>query len=1116
MDVNGKVVVVTGKLKELSRKEAEAKLKALGATVSSSVSKKTDILFAGEKAGSKLSKATQLGTTVLGEKDLLTLFSGGDATTSAPTFDAMASPAEFCAVVDSVNWKKAEHGVIDALNAALFQRKAAQGIDGAHHHAASVVLHAGIARLATNTPHRTEVVSWGLSEDGCHFATGGWVGDDYHAGGTLAVWDVDSGACVNDLHVRGGVGWPDYPDCIQWARDGLRVGLAFDTNGVGYVDPFSGAGVVSSTYVTDGWSRPPGWCWSPDGSRVFVSCWGYQGSSLAGCIATPSVHKVAPVYMKSMGEEKEPPFQPFKEMRWTAGDVVVGWSNHQEVYAVHAKTRRLIWDAKVQGPHTLSPDGARFIHGDTSMVLLDTATGAALKTESQPAADAYFYAPDGLKLLAAKKGVPCRMLDAETFSELAVLPFSVDPTKHYQTPDLEKVAWAPDSKSVVCITREGCIETWSATGTAERLRVEAGAYEGVFYGVGDTVIAASREKLWFIHAASGATIAEHGLFAFPPSDPEEDLLSFPDGDDWGYASRDFVVSQGDIEQRVHLSVGRRHAWPLSWLQAPRFSTLESAVEAKPELFSPSVQTRFTKVAAESKKKTTTKKRAKRKKATRLPFPLEDDKSEKDLIDFAIEVLRASENDHAGTHLCELAIHEAMAGRFDEADALIEGIRTTWYTTHALAHVAAYFARLGNFGLAEKYITRAQDGLDSIRAETGEENFQRNGDFYARVAGWIGAAEVTIGKDGEPWLSDASAKAVAEGAQPHHTMDVATALAFCGRWDDALPMAKKANRWPGQEIAWLAVEECKAAEDTGPLERVLEVASPGHWLLDFTVRACIELGQPQAAWQFRRYFSGISLTEAEERILDAVHAQQGPEAALVLFAAELDKAVEEGQPAAVARHLSLLAKYAPKQADKRVMKFLKSLDLSSLDARYGIPQFLTSMTDVLVRIERTNLLTALLRANPPGGHWFHILKRVDPSEALFQQAHEQAKAFVKPERQGGLLRALHGHPELYAEAFALALEGAGRDRLNLEYLAEAVASVGDFEGAHRIRMRKPKAQRAALTNALATGALKRKHVACGLAMLKELPNGWGTQGREYETMHHLVHSFWDSVPRTSRS
>lgn len=69
----GKTVVVTGTLSNMSRKEAQDVIVSLGGKAGSSVSKKTDMLVAGEKAGSKLDKAEKLGVQVVDEDAFLEL-----------------------------------------------------------------------------------------------------------------------------------------------------------------------------------------------------------------------------------------------------------------------------------------------------------------------------------------------------------------------------------------------------------------------------------------------------------------------------------------------------------------------------------------------------------------------------------------------------------------------------------------------------------------------------------------------------------------------------------------------------------------------------------------------------------------------------------------------------------------------------------------------------------------------------------------------------------------------------------------------------------------------------------------------------------------------------------
>lgn len=72
----GKTVVATGSLQNYSRSEIKAKLESLGAKVAGSVSKKTDYVIAGEAAGSKLTKAQELGVKVLSEEEFEEILRG--------------------------------------------------------------------------------------------------------------------------------------------------------------------------------------------------------------------------------------------------------------------------------------------------------------------------------------------------------------------------------------------------------------------------------------------------------------------------------------------------------------------------------------------------------------------------------------------------------------------------------------------------------------------------------------------------------------------------------------------------------------------------------------------------------------------------------------------------------------------------------------------------------------------------------------------------------------------------------------------------------------------------------------------------------------------------------
>ena len=85
--LSGKSVVVTGTLKKFKRDEIKAMIETLGGRASSSISKNTDFLVAGDKAGSKLTKANELGVEVMTEDEFQSMYGSDAASVGEPDKD---------------------------------------------------------------------------------------------------------------------------------------------------------------------------------------------------------------------------------------------------------------------------------------------------------------------------------------------------------------------------------------------------------------------------------------------------------------------------------------------------------------------------------------------------------------------------------------------------------------------------------------------------------------------------------------------------------------------------------------------------------------------------------------------------------------------------------------------------------------------------------------------------------------------------------------------------------------------------------------------------------------------------------------------------------------------
>lgn len=384
-----------GRFHKLPHATAKAQLEALGARVSGSVSDRTDLVFvAHDVPGRKIGAASTRGIPIYDAKALRAVLKGAakpsagheSATDGARAFadhaslTSAADPAALLAVLSEADWSAfAAERDLPPLRARLLEFERTHGVTEAHRFATDRIRGLGDTRLQHPYGHITEITSFEFSPCGRYLATGSWVGDDYHRGGALQIWEVASGRCVNTLQrIEGGVGWPDYDGTIQWSADSTRVGLAYNTNQVGVFDPFDTR--TTHTYpladasVTDGASRPPTWALAPDGRRAFVST--ASSSSIKGCVvpleaghlfwlpgyAPPAHPYLLPELPEALAEE----VGDEEDELWLEDGV--GWSpdsarlyaydaRHKRDLVIDLATKQVGWAAEEDGPESAGGKG---------------------------------------------------------------------------------------------------------------------------------------------------------------------------------------------------------------------------------------------------------------------------------------------------------------------------------------------------------------------------------------------------------------------------------------------------------------------------------------------------------------------------------------------------------------------------------------------------------------------------------------------------------------------------------------------------------------------------------------------------------------------------------------
>ncbi|WP_067830846.1 WD40 repeat domain-containing protein [Actinomadura kijaniata] len=616
MEIIGKTIVLTGKFGGLSRSAAKRELEAMGARVTGSVSAKTDLVFAGRDAGTKVAAAAARGVPVYDEDDLAAVLAGGELAAEAPGEPARGAapfaaagedPESFLAALRAADWAAfVPARDLPPLRAALTGLEQAHGVTEAHRFATER-LRTGGALLRHPDVHRVEMTAHALSPDGRYLAVGSWCGDHYEDGGALQIWEVATGRCVNVIdRVEGGVGWPAYGRTIQWSADASRIAVCHNTDMVGAWDPFDGRHEPLAVMPAHGNSRPSGFALHPDGTRAFhVRRTDHDIHGLVmGLLSGSRRHGLD---QRGMGLTK----------RLSAGDRArldaeelfferVFWSRDGERIYGHLRDHwALSIDVAAGGVSWLLPTGDRFaappewstderlvaVHSASGLVIADALTGRPLAEHpAYPEAAFLSWGTDRLAVVVPEdedgRARPVVAIIDASGTHHYDLDVTLPSTRWEDTADLRPWAWAPDGTRAACLTTDGRIEIWSLGGHPEQMRtldVPAGT-RGVLWGADDVVIVAGETTLRFVRAATGETIGDLSALREPPAArpleldgknlwkrmrPAPDPTFALDGETWAVAFEEGTViapsgREDELDAVLAWTVDRRFAWPLRW------------------------------------------------------------------------------------------------------------------------------------------------------------------------------------------------------------------------------------------------------------------------------------------------------------------------------------------------------------------------------------------------------------------------------------------------------------------------------------------------------------------------------------------------------------------------
>lgn len=990
---------------------------------------------------------------------------------------------------------------LPALRERLRHLEKTDGVTALHRQVSEKLRACG-AELRHRFAHTLEHGALGLSPDGRYFATGSWVGSDYEKGGTLQIWEVESGRAVNSLHsIRGGVGWPGYNGCIQWSPDSQRLGVTHDTNAVGNFDPF-GVSNEPTNYVsvTDGWDSPPAWCWHPSGEALAIGCWG--PSPIPGCIAALKAKQLyegdvrwfAPQINEVHHDDsgKPPSLQPPTWLRFAHdGGRLFGYDGGRHATAVDAASGELLWAVRVGEHVAFSPDDRVFAHDPAGLVFYDARTGMPLELPMVVGVSDLVWSPDTasnqLAMVVEKQNNFGAEPGVHIFAAESYLgSFDINPGapgRTWNDTDAHVLVWAPDGSRLACLSETGQVHFYRPDAEPEflgKLQVSPRT-ASIFWGAGDTLICAGKGvvEFWDIATMALRTSYDHARALEAYGDVYEQVPQHfvapsgaPDGrvrldphfalaDDehtaWVSALPSGLVIcpqqfQSYLPGELHWSIDHRYSWPVEWGDLQVFSSVQEALKAG-AIGGDEVPGDALHQAAQNEDA-----RVARSAPTQLM--LGGTASLDALFETFDESLRLYAQEEPDGYADQLRrpamILRAALQPAADLDALVGEFSDTYELVSALAQLVMADSRSGN-------TARAQHAWSMVGAlRTADSSLLTNIRQAASVAGAAGAMQDPEAAE----LIETARASLREWSEFEDYALLAMAHMAAGEFDQAEEtlMTAPVPYWMGEIETQLFT---RLIED-GEIERVRRLLD---WLqkkggeiqdYDFAggiVQALMKAGEYARAWELLPLFHHLPTADYRIEILDRMMQTEKKASARTLLSDYLTVHAEDvgallAISPAVIRHGDELADALASDLLERVAEVCELSDADKALQQWGALMGATGRVDAA--------RGALEQFSPPA-HQFAALcgiasqidREIDVlimlEDAVSYIAHTVEDPFpfyLTAAQAAARARADIPMDSWFDLALELAMDGARDKRFALGALMRACLTVGEFQRAYR--------------------------------------------------------------------